>query len=64
MTLTKSEAKELANIKKIIKGTPIKATRVGPANIKLSGVGTTVVKQLGGNIGLSATTVAKAKKVI
>jgi hypothetical protein len=64
MVLTKSEKKEYEAIKRVIKGTPIKAIRVGPANIKLVGNGNTVVRQLGGNVGLSAYTVALAKVTV
>ena len=61
MVLTKSERKEYNLIKQTIKGTPVKAKLVGPANIRLYGVGTPVVRQLGGNVGLSAYSVALAK---
>lgn len=61
MVLTKSEKKELDKIREVIKGTPVKVKRVGPANVIISGVGSRVVSQLGSNIGVSALEVALAK---
>lgn len=61
MTLTRNETKELLRLKKIAKGTPLKITMVGGSNVRLSGIGKSINKQLGGNVGLSAVTIAKAK---
>ena len=61
MVLTKSEAKEFAALKRTTKGTKVTIKRIGPANVIIGGVGKPVVKQLGGNIGIGAMGVAKAK---
>jgi len=61
MVLTRKEKMELERLKKLTKGSRVKVTRVGPANVRISGFGTPVVKQLGTTTGLSARTVARAK---
>jgi len=61
MTLTKSEQRELNLIKRVVKGTPVKVKRVGPANVTISGVGTPITKQLGDRLGAYTVALAKAK---
>ena len=62
MVLTRKEKTEYTKLKKITKNTPVKVKRVGPANVQIYGEGFgKVTKQLGGNVGTSATTVVKAR---
>ncbi len=59
MGLTKGESAELKKLRKITKGSKIKVTHVrGTGNVRISGEGSPVFKQLG--MG-SATTVTRAK---
>lgn len=66
MALTRKESIEYARIKKIAKRTPIKITRIrGTSNVKITQRGKKpIFKQLGGNVGLSATTIVTAKKKV
>ena len=65
MVLTKKEKMEVTRLRKIVRGTPIKITPNDVGNVKISGGGFKPIwKQLGGNVGLSATTVTKARVIV
>ena len=62
MVLTKSDKRELNALRRIIRGTPIKVKPNDVGNVRIYGGGFKPIwKQLGGNVGLSATTVTKAR---
>jgi len=49
MVLTKSETKQLATLRRIARGSKIKVTRVGPANVRFRGNGHNTIRQIGSN---------------
>ena len=64
--LSPNEKKEWDRLQRLTKGTTIKIRRVGPANVSITRGrgGKPTYKQLGGNVGLSATTMVKATKAV
>jgi len=65
MGLMKRESMEWARLKRLSKGTSIKLSRNDIGNVRISGKGyEPISKQLGGNVGLSATAIVSARRRI